>query len=73
MNGRTGLSTYVFLVSCLAWTTNAARAAPGDVAKTLDTPCRYPAGLASNGQHRENIGLDSAGQQAENLHQHREK
>jgi len=40
-----GLSLVLFLTAA------AVRGAPGDVQSSLDAPCRYPAGLASDGHH----------------------
>ncbi len=45
--------TVAVLIGCLALLTGVtvAWAAPGDVRRTLDAPCKYPAGLATDGAH----------------------
>ena len=50
---KTALTRAVCMVAVLgaAWFNPTASAAPGDVQASFDLPCKYPAGLASDGQH----------------------
>ena len=51
MKPAAGLFLRRALPIVIACTPSLAWAAPGDVAGSFDSPCKYPAGLACDGQH----------------------
>ncbi len=51
MRRSTSWSAVSLVLAALTWSAQAALAAPGEVKSSVPLPCRYPGGLATDGEH----------------------